>query len=154
MACLHVKTKDDYPLIWAPGLVSTTLPEVASTFGVGSPEREALTRALNWWAIGVRETGVSVKAWICGSYLTSKPSPRDIDLIVWPAKRVYIGTDAERANSMFDRKHVYMNYGIDIHIEGLSSDEDFEKEAYYLGFYGFGWDRRTPRTIAEIVVNP
>jgi hypothetical protein len=45
-----------------------------------------------------------------------------------------------------------MSFGLDLHVESFHPDLVLFREAYHLGFHGFANDRRTPRGIAEIIL--
>ncbi|HEY0197997.1 MAG TPA: hypothetical protein VGC19_05570 [Rhodanobacter sp.] len=119
-----------------------------------SEQRAKLFGALKLWAGNLEASGIAAKLWICGSFLTAKPEPKDIDVVLWPLHRVYAAHGMRTVTIVLDPKATLTDYTLDVHIEGLSNDIAFDREATHLGMYGFGWDRRMPKTIVEIMLNP
>ncbi len=152
MATLKSFPKDDFQPVWPPGVVPTSLTELGQAFGQSGRRRQQLFDSLTAWAGNLKTAGLEARIWVCGSFLTDKPEPGDIDVVVWPLGRVYMGTDTAMIERMLAPKRTLPTAALDIHIEGLGLCESFEREARWLGFFGFGWDRRTPRTIAEILI--
>jgi len=152
MACVKDQPKEDYANVWAAGVVSASLDDVVRTFGHGSRKRERHGQSLVNLDNALRSCGIRAKLWLGGSFVTAKPDPADIDAVIWPAGHIFTADNLERASHVLRHKLLRNNFGMDVHIEPISNDEMFERELHYLGFYGYGWDRRTPRTIVEVMI--
>ena len=66
------------------GIYTCTLDEVAHFFGRfnRSDQRPRLTEKLKQYVIDVRKSGIANAVIVDGSYITQKPEPGDIDLIL------------------------------------------------------------------------
>lgn len=64
------------------GVYHATLAEVIERFGYGTPQRELATTKLVHIYKLARRTGKLERFVIFGSYVTSKPAPNDIDIIL------------------------------------------------------------------------
>jgi hypothetical protein len=64
------------------GVYHATLAEVIERFGYGMPQRELATTKLAHIYKLTRRTGKLERFVIFGSYVTSKPAPNDIDIIL------------------------------------------------------------------------
>src|SRR5215472_8878008 len=65
-----------------PGVHPATLEEVVSRFGNGSPIREEVTRRLRRIYQLASATGMLQRFVVFGSYVTSKPEPNDVDIVL------------------------------------------------------------------------
>ena len=67
-----------------PGIHGCTIEECFETFGrfSRSDRRPRLTEALRRYILDARFSGIAVSVLVDGSYVTSKPEPNDIDLIL------------------------------------------------------------------------
>ncbi len=65
-----------------PGVHATKLEEIAQRFGTATPRRQALTIVLQRLHDRVLETGKLLRFLLFGSYVTTKPEPNDIDLVL------------------------------------------------------------------------
>ena len=63
------------------GLFPATLAEITFRFGTSSRRRRLLILRLRRWVELARSTGVT-RMFIDGSFVTSKPNPKDIDAVV------------------------------------------------------------------------
>lgn len=64
------------------GLHSATLAEVLTRFGHGTPQRELVTtRLLRVYELA-QQTGKLLRFVIFGSYVTTKPEPNDVDILL------------------------------------------------------------------------
>jgi hypothetical protein len=64
------------------GVHSASLTEVLSRFGGGTPQRREVTARLSRILEMGRRTGHVARIILFGSYITTKPDPNDIDLVV------------------------------------------------------------------------
>lgn len=151
MATLKPQPKLDFPGIWQPGVQPATLDAVRESFTFNQ-RRKQLFRQLEALTSNIRLAGIDCTLWVWGSFMTSKPEPGDIDVIVWPKGRAYIARDQHHLDIAFNKHMMFAHAYLDMHIESLGMQEAFEREARWLGFAGYAWDRRTPRTIAQLTV--
>lgn len=61
-----------------PGEYEVTIDEVEERFGSSNPKRKALMKGLRAAARNLKEAGIQ-RIWINGSFVTSKPEPKDVD---------------------------------------------------------------------------
>jgi hypothetical protein len=66
-----------------PGVHRCTAEELIERYGKGSPEREIESRELLRFIDWARQNGVR-RLLINGSFITSKPEPNDVDLVILP----------------------------------------------------------------------
>lgn len=71
-------SRGDLPI----GVHPATLAEVIARFGYGTPQRELVTARLVHIYELVRATGKLLRFVIFGSYVTDKPAPNDVDIIL------------------------------------------------------------------------
>jgi hypothetical protein len=74
------------------GIHICTMPELEARFGTGSPERQVETTELRVFVTWAKAAGVA-RLIVDGSYVTSKESPNDVDVVILP------GTDYPRHES-------------------------------------------------------
>lgn len=76
-----------------PGVYTVTIEEVIERFQGKNLRRKQLTRNLDQFCSFIREH--SDEVYLFGTYITSKPAPRDVDLlIVFPKTFDWSGPDA------------------------------------------------------------
>ncbi len=66
-----------------PGIHSCTIDELVEHFGSGSPEREVESKELVQFVRWARRAGV-IRVIVDGSFVTSKLSPNDVDIVILP----------------------------------------------------------------------
>jgi hypothetical protein len=64
------------------GVHSASLPEIVARFGTGSNQREAVTRQLRRIFQLAISTGQLDRLIVFGSYVSEKPAPNDVDVIL------------------------------------------------------------------------
>lgn len=69
---------DDLPV----GLHPATLAEVLARFGQGTPQRQLVTARLARIYELARATGKLLRFVLFGSYITTKPAPNDVDIVL------------------------------------------------------------------------
>ena len=88
MMCLHgERVRMPLPALRADGTLPTgvhqaTLDEVFAAFPATTPERQALNAALTHCVATVRRLHLADQIALDGSYVTSKPDPADVDMVV------------------------------------------------------------------------
>jgi hypothetical protein len=65
-----------------PGVHLATITEIVARFGAGTPAREAVTARLLRIYDLVRATGKLERFLVFGSYVTDKPAPNDVDIVL------------------------------------------------------------------------
>jgi hypothetical protein len=65
-----------------PGVHRATLREILIRFGADTPRRQVLASRLEELLRLARTTGKLLRAFICGSFVTNKPFPRDLDVFL------------------------------------------------------------------------
>ncbi|MEX0715005.1 MAG: hypothetical protein WD066_00380 [Planctomycetaceae bacterium] len=65
-----------------PGIHRATLPEVLQRFGHGSHQRQAVAARLARVYQLVRSTGHAARFVVFGSFVTDKPDPNDVDIVL------------------------------------------------------------------------
>lgn len=78
MALQLFDTNGDLP----EGVHRATLDEVLARFGHGTPQREIVTGWLQWVLKLAQGTGKLERFIIFGSYITAKPEPNDVDILL------------------------------------------------------------------------
>jgi hypothetical protein len=78
MALPEFNNRGDLP----EGMHKATLIEVLARFGYGSAERQAATAVLQRIYQLVAATGKLERFVIFGSYITAKPEPKDVDVVL------------------------------------------------------------------------
>ena len=64
------------------GLHLETLEEIALCFGTSTPRRQSLLGRLERWVEFARAIGL-LRFFVDGSFVTQKPTPGDVDAVVW-----------------------------------------------------------------------
>src|SRR5262245_23672201 len=64
------------------GVHQAEMSEVLARFGAGSPQRQAVTERLLRISALAKATGQLNRLVLFGSYVTTKPNPNDIDVIL------------------------------------------------------------------------
>src|SRR4051812_16332626 len=65
-----------------PGVYPVTLPEALARFGSGSGQRQAVAARLVRIHQRASSTGCLARFVVFGSFVTAKPDPRDVDIIL------------------------------------------------------------------------
>jgi hypothetical protein len=149
--------KPDFPALLAPGLHTLTLPQLhALAVAPFSQDvrRQDLFDKLTTWAGAVQSAEARGILWLDGSFLTHKPSPDDIDCVLWSPVWANPGS-ATSANQhqlqrLLDRPTAKSIYGLDFYLETPAPDMVFHREAYWRGVLGFAHDRVTAKGFAEL----
>lgn len=150
--------KPDFPSLLAPGLHKMSLDDFHSVAVEPFPEdarRKDLFSRLMAWRKAFKALGMSGSIWFDGSFMTSKPEPDDIDMVVW---NVVLDTELveqqiPQAQALFDKPSCKVVYGLDIYLETPADEKAlFHREAYWKGLFGFCHDRATAKGFAEVVI--
>lgn len=152
-------TKPDYPPLLAPGLHKLTfqgLCDLAVLPFPGDAQRAVLFQKFRSWESEVRASGINATLWVDGSFLTQKPSPEDVDCVIWQPHWIDPANDTptNRANvsRLLDHSSAKALYGLDLYWETPPADQLVHREAYWKGFFGYCHDRVTAKGFAEVNV--
>ncbi len=83
------------------GLHQATLDEVLARFGIGTFQRQAVTRTLTHIYSVALATGQLERFVIYGSYITVKPNPRDVDVFLVMKEGFTTGILSDEAKLIF-----------------------------------------------------
>jgi len=150
-----MEAKTDYPALLAPGFHDITVDQIKTLFlqPVSSPTRENLTDSLLAFLEAFCEFEIPASVWIDGSYVTAKPNPSDVDLLlVLNARKTNALSRENQAalRALLDNRQAKFRFGCDVY---YIPDDGRETEfAYWRGLFGFCRDRRTPKGIAVVTL--
>lgn len=88
------------------GVRQATLDEVVTRFGHGSPQRERITSGLEHLYGLAIATGKLLRFVIFGSYVTAKPEPNDVDIVLVIADDFTEQDYDPKSFPMFDHRRV------------------------------------------------
>lgn len=106
------------------GVHDCTLEEIGERFGAfrGSDVRVRLSETLKAYLKELGKTGFAVAAIIDGSFVTSKPEPEDIDLIVIVASGHNFETELRPFEyNLLSRRRVHRLFGFDLMLASADS---------------------------------
>lgn len=143
------------PLL-APGIHDIVVDDLDNHFlasFAGSSTRPKLIVGFKKYVAALKQVGVKFEIWIDGSFVTEKPDPNDIDMVMF-------GSEAELNNlpiprrqvllRLIDRASVRLTLGCDVL---FCVAENYDMRSYWRGWYGF--DRSgNPKGIARLEVAP
>jgi hypothetical protein len=110
MALLQFNIQGDLP----PGLHKVTLAEILKRFGPGSEARQAATAVLQRIHQLVTATGKLERFVIFGSYITAKPEPQDVDVVLVMKDDFSLAACDEQARALFDHQRAQAEVGASI----------------------------------------
>lgn len=145
----------DFPPLLPEGLHSQTIDNVQTLCLDGFPEstsRPGLMRGLRDLGALITEVGIRADLWICGSFVTEKLNPKDVDVVLDIGSQIRFSEGQERFIRWFTAKnsiqvsHMLEKFGCDCYITETNSRED--------RLAMFGSDRQgSPRGIIVIAIN-
>ena len=96
------------------GIYSSTIEEAIDRFGVGTPERiEIAGRLLRIHQLA-KDTGYLSSLLLFGSFVTSKPAPRDVDVILIMENDFRVEDQQGEVASLFDHSLMENTFGASI----------------------------------------
>ena len=98
--------------------------ELQSRFGLASPRRVWLFDRLRAVVDLAARTGKLRRVFIWGSFVTSKPAPRDVDLLLIMAEDFEVDAIAEPAREVFDSTRAKLRFESDVFWARASIGED------------------------------
>lgn len=146
----------DYKPLLDAGIHPMAVPDVKETlvdaFNDGKEHREYLYSRLHVFLEHLAQLlGKPFKVWIDGSFLSTKPEPADVDLVVI-AKAGYLNElgvqEKETIRRIFstERQTVKQRFSCDVY---LILEGDAAREHYWLNLFGHDRDGR-PKGIIEV----
>lgn len=96
------------------GVHSATIDEVIARFGVGTAERQAATAKLLEIYHIATSTGKLDRLVIFGSYVTTKPVPNDIDVVLILSDDFDLTTCDEETRLLFDHQKAADEFGASV----------------------------------------
>jgi hypothetical protein len=97
-----------------PGLHEATLAEILQRFGPGSEAREDATATLQRIHRLVAATGKLERFVIFGSYITAKPDPQDVDVVLVMKDDFSMAACDEQTRLLFDHQRAEGEIGASI----------------------------------------
>jgi len=152
--------KPDFQPLLQPGMHRLTVQEhhilAVAPFSL-DPRRQELHDKFCAWAQELEAIGLGGTLWLAGSFLTGKPSPADIDCVLWNPHWVNAGVNLTpamqaQASRLLDHATAGHIYGLDLYVEFPAPNDAFHREAYWRGVLGFGHDRVTTKGFAEVIL--
>ena len=151
--------KPDYPPLLAPGLHRLTLQGLYDLAVLPFPsdaQRAVLFQKFRLWESEVKASGIKATLWVDGSFLTQKPSPEDVDCVIWRPHWIDLVNDTPSnrgaLSRLFDHSAAKTLYDLDLYLETPPADQLVHREAYWKGFFGYCHDRITAKGFAEVNV--
>ena len=97
-----------------PGVYRTGLSEILARFGAGSLEREAAAARLERVYAIALATGHLARFVVFGSFVTDKPSPHDVDIVMLMNDGFDVGELAGEAAILFDHAAADAHFGCSV----------------------------------------
>ncbi|MYM28967.1 hypothetical protein GTP58_11615 [Duganella sp. CY15W] len=149
--------KADFPPLLPPGIHELTLAElqaIAVTPFLADAKRALLFASFQQWLQKLQSFHVEAILWIDGSFLTSKPSPADIDCIMWDPETSVSLTSAQwnEVRKLTDRNVARVQFGLDLYMEKPAPEKRLHRQAYFRGLFGFQHDEKTPKGFVELKI--
>ncbi len=96
------------------GVYQATIEEVISRFGTGTPQREDVTTRLQRIYQLSKSTDKLVRLVIFGSYITTKPNPKDVDIVLVFDDDFDLTACDEETRKLFDHRKAEDEFGASI----------------------------------------
>jgi len=96
------------------GVHPAMLAEVLSRFGDAAPQRQLVTARLIHIYDLVRATGKLLRFVIFGSYVTDKPAPNDVDILLVMADDFEVSECDEQTQPLFDHLRAQQIFGASV----------------------------------------
>src|SRR5262245_56199303 len=97
-----------------PGVHPATLTDVVRRFGKGSTERRRLARRLKRLHELAKSTGCLARFVVFGSFVTSRPAPRDLDIVLLMDESFDLGAVTGEAAILFHHQEADAHFGASI----------------------------------------
>ena len=110
MSLLNLNHEGELP----EGIHKTTIDEVVSQFGSGTSQREIVTERLQRIYQLTKGTGYLQRFLIFGSYITAKPEPNDIDVVLVFDDDFNMAACGEEVKKLLNHQHAANEFGASI----------------------------------------
>lgn len=97
-----------------PGVYGVTLEDVMQRLGNGNPQRGIVTDRLRRIYSLAQSTGAVQKFLVFGSYVTGKPAPNDVDIVLIMQNDFSVAACTEDAKRLFDHEQADREFGASI----------------------------------------
>jgi len=97
-----------------PGGYRVSLDEAVRRFGNGSPQRQAVTDRLRRVYDLAQRTGAVQRFLVFGSYVTDKPAPNDVDIVLIMQDSFAVADCPEDVKLLFDHEQADQEFGASI----------------------------------------
>jgi hypothetical protein len=97
-----------------PGLHKATVAEVIARFGTGSTERAVATFALRRVLELAAQTGFLDRFIVFGSYVSAKPSPNDVDIVLVMGRDFKLDSLDSESLAVFDHERAQSELGASV----------------------------------------
>lgn len=148
-------SKPDFPPLFPAGFFETSLEELQIHCVDPFPDsdrRKALYAGAVVYFQQLSNIGCDLEIWIDGSFVTQKPEPDDIDVVVVmdPAQVDRLSPEKAAAlEALADTNTVKTRFGLHVFFVAGNSRDGL---AYWRGLFGYQRDGRTPKGMALIKV--
>lgn len=110
MALPAFDSRGDLPV----GVHPATLTEVRARFGAGPLQRELVTASLLQVYELAKQTGKLLRCVIFGSYVTAKPAPNDVDILLVMTDDFEVSSCDEQTEPLFDHLRAQQMFGASV----------------------------------------
>lgn len=110
MALPNFNNKGELP----EGVYQATIEEIVSRFGTGTPQRENVTARLQRIYQLAKSTGKLERLIIFGSYVTTKPNPKDVDIVLVFHDDFDLTACDEETRKLLDHQNAEIEFGASV----------------------------------------
>ena len=110
MPLLHLNSAGELP----EGVHQATIDDILARFGSGSPQRQSVTARLRHIYALARATGKLERLILFGSYITAKPDPNDIDIVLVMRNDFDVHAYEEETRMLFDHPRAAEAFGASV----------------------------------------
>jgi hypothetical protein len=96
------------------GVYRATLDELLARFGTGSAQREEVTARLTHIYELAKGTGKLLHFVVFGSYITDKPEPNDVDIVLVMSDDFELGACEKETRPLFDHQQADERFGASV----------------------------------------
>lgn len=96
------------------GVYQATMHDLLAQFGSGTPQRQAVTARLRRISTLARATGKLERLVLFGSYITAKPEPNDIDVVLIMRNDFDVQAYDEETRTLFDHPRAEEAFGASV----------------------------------------
>jgi Family of unknown function (DUF6932) len=97
-----------------PGVHPAPIDEIIARFGSGSPQRQAVTARMGQIYALASATGHLQHFILFGSYVTEKPTPNDVDIVLVMRDTFNVSICDEQTTRLFDHQQATKEFGASV----------------------------------------